>query len=76
MMKYVRGSSYRTIYNNTCYVIEQIKAGTTYKDDTMLPGYTEKELDNFLKENPKFRNDIERAATFSYNDFYVKVGKK
>lgn len=35
-----------------------------------------KELDLFLKENPKFRNDIERAASFTYNDFYIKVGKK
>jgi hypothetical protein len=45
MMKYVKGSSYRTVHGNLCYVIEQIKAGTIYKDETMLPGYTEKELD-------------------------------
>ena len=45
MMKYLSGSSYRTIYNNKCYVIEQIKQGSTYRDNTMLPGYTDKELD-------------------------------
>ncbi len=45
MMKYVSGSSYRTIYNSKCYVIEQVEQGSTYKDDTMLPGYTQKELD-------------------------------
>ncbi|MDQ5962568.1 MAG: hypothetical protein QG653_375 [Patescibacteria group bacterium] len=45
MMKYVKGSSYRTIYANKCYVIEQVRNGTIYKDDTMLPGYTESELD-------------------------------
>ncbi len=45
MMKYVRGSSYRTIYANKCYVIEQVRNGTTYNDDTMVPGYTEAELD-------------------------------
>ena len=45
MMKYIKGSSYRTVRGNMCYVVEQIKAGTTYQDETMLPGYTEKELD-------------------------------
>lgn len=45
MMKYVSGSSYRTIRNNKCYVIEQIKHGSTYQDSTMVPGYTEKELE-------------------------------
>lgn len=45
MMKYVKGSSYRTIRANKCYVIEQIRNGTTYKDDSMIPGYTDIELD-------------------------------
>lgn len=45
MMKYVRGSSYRTIHANKCYVIEQVRNGTSYWDDTMLPGYTEAQLD-------------------------------
>lgn len=45
MMKYVRGSSYRTVHANMCYVIEQVRAGTVYMDETMIPGYTEKELD-------------------------------
>ena len=50
MMKYVRGSSYRAVHNNMCYVIEQIRAGSVYMDDTMLPGYTEKELDSFYNK--------------------------
>lgn len=45
MMKYVAGSSYRTIRNNKCYVIEQIKHGSNYKDSTMVAGYTDKELE-------------------------------
>ena len=50
MMKYVNGSSYRTVHGNMCYVIEQIRNGTTYKDDTMIPGYTDKELDAFYNK--------------------------
>jgi hypothetical protein len=50
MMKYVRGSSYRTIYANKCYVIEQIRHGTVYKDDTMLPGYNDVDLDAFYNK--------------------------
>ena len=31
-MQYVEVISYRTIYNNTCFAIEQLKAGSNYKD--------------------------------------------
>lgn len=47
MMKYVQGESYRTIHNNKCYVLEQIKSGSNYKDDTMKPGLTEAELNKY-----------------------------
>lgn len=47
MMQYVNGASYRTIRNNQCYVIEQVRIGSTYRDDTMGVKYTEKELDAF-----------------------------
>lgn len=35
MMKYQQGESYRTIHNKQCYVIEQIRAGSSYRDETM-----------------------------------------
>ncbi len=38
MMKYVQAESYRTIHNGMCYVIEQIKNGSSYKDETMTSG--------------------------------------
>ncbi len=49
MMKYVKGESYRTIKNGLCYAIEQIKTGSSYKDDTMKDGYTDAELDAYYK---------------------------
>ncbi|MEI6810894.1 MAG: MliC family protein [Candidatus Nomurabacteria bacterium] len=47
MMKYIQGESYRTIHNNMCYVLEQIKSGSNYKDETMKPGLTEAELNKY-----------------------------
>jgi len=41
-----------------------------------LVSIKKRELDNFLKDNPKFRTDVERTASFSYNDFFIKVSKK
>jgi len=31
-MQYVEGISYRTIYNDTCFAIEQLKTGSNYRD--------------------------------------------
>lgn len=44
-MQYLTGASYRTIRNNRCYVVEQIRAGSTYRDNTMTEGYSDEELD-------------------------------
>lgn len=46
-MKYVQAESYRTIHNNMCFVLEQIKNGTTYRDEKMKPGITETALANY-----------------------------
>lgn len=35
MMQYVQGESYRTVRNNTCFVLEQIKTGSNYRDEAM-----------------------------------------
>lgn len=47
MMKYVQGESYRAIHNNMCYVLEQIKSGSNYKDETMKPGISQATLDSY-----------------------------
>lgn len=47
MMKYIQGNSYRTVHNNMCYVIEQIKAGSSYRDDTMKAGLSDQVLQGY-----------------------------
>ena len=42
--KYTQAESYRTVRNNLCYVIEQIRSGTTYRDASMQPGVTDATL--------------------------------
>jgi hypothetical protein len=48
MMKYVNGSSYRTIHAGKCYAVEAIQNGSSYSDPTMKPGYTEAQLKAFF----------------------------
>lgn len=45
MQQYVNGASYRTVHNNKCYVIEQIENGSSYRDETLVGGYTDADLD-------------------------------
>ncbi len=47
MQQYLNGASYRTIRNNKCYVIEQIRNGSSYRDETLVGGYTDVDLDTF-----------------------------
>lgn len=47
MMKYVQAESYRTIHNNMCYVIEQIKNGSSYRDEKMAPGISDTALNDY-----------------------------
>jgi hypothetical protein len=47
MMKYIQAESYRTIHNNNCYVLEQVRTGSSYKDDTMKPGLSQATLDSY-----------------------------
>jgi hypothetical protein len=43
-MKYIQAESYRTIRNNLCYVIEQIRVGSSYRDEKMTLGKTDEQL--------------------------------
>jgi hypothetical protein len=47
MMQYLNGASYRTIHNNKCYVIEQVRNGSSYRDETIIGGYADADLDAF-----------------------------
>lgn len=46
-MQYLSGASYRTIHNNKCYVIEQIRNGSSYRDGNLMGGYSDQDLDAF-----------------------------
>lgn len=48
MMKYIQVESYRTIRNNMCFAIEQIKNGSSYRDEKMATAKTETELTNYF----------------------------
>ena len=50
MMKYVQAESYRTIHNKMCFVLEQIKAGTSYRDEKMGAGIADSSLTNYYNE--------------------------
>jgi membrane-bound inhibitor of C-type lysozyme len=47
MMKYTEAASYRTVHNNICYVLEQVKSGSSYRDETMTPGLSQATLDSY-----------------------------
>lgn len=50
MMQYLSGASYRTIRNERCYALEQIRVGSTYRDDSMTERWNDQELDAFYAE--------------------------
>lgn len=47
MMKYTQAESYRTIHNKTCYVLEQVKSGSSYRDETMTAGISDATLTKY-----------------------------
>ena len=53
MQKYVQSESYRTIHNKMCYVIEQIRAGSSYRDEKMTAGKTDAELMSYYNLGEK-----------------------
>lgn len=51
--QYLSGASYRTIRNGKCYALEQIRTGSTYRDDSMAVAYSDGELDAlYAKTSP------------------------
>jgi hypothetical protein len=50
MMQYVQGVSYRTVKDGKCFAVEQVKAGSTYRDETMQPGIPEGQLDVYYSQ--------------------------
>lgn len=61
MMKYMQGESYRTIHNKQCYVIEQVKVGSSYKDENMKNVISDSLLTNYYMS----AGDIARSFVFT-----------
>lgn len=49
MSQYLEGTSYRTIHNNQCYVLEQLKTGASYRDPSMKVGISDATLNSYYK---------------------------
>lgn len=47
MMKYVSGISYRTGHDGRCYAIEQLRAGSNYRDNASAADISQKSLDEY-----------------------------
>jgi membrane-bound inhibitor of C-type lysozyme len=50
MMQYIKGVSYRAVHNGLCYVVEQLAAGSVYKDPTMTTGLSQTTLDAYFAQ--------------------------
>jgi hypothetical protein len=50
MMQFVNGFSYRTIHNGIGYAIEQIKTGSTYREDNSPKDIPDAVLDDYFKQ--------------------------
>lgn len=50
MMQYVQGESYRAIHNGKCFAVEQIETGSSYRDETMLPGIPDATLKGYYDQ--------------------------
>ncbi len=60
-MKYTQVESYRTIRNNTCFAVEQIKNGTSYRDEKMTINKTDADLTTYFNVG----ETIVRTFTFT-----------
>ncbi len=47
MQQSTEAVSYRTIRNNQCFVVEQLRTGSTYRDETMTPGLSDTTLASY-----------------------------
>lgn len=50
MMQYVQGVSYRTLHNGMCFAVEQLKAGSIYRDESMTAGVPDEQLDLYYSQ--------------------------
>ena len=51
--KYTQSESYRTVHNSSCYVVEQIKSGTTERDPKMSVAVTDAQMTSYYNLGEK-----------------------
>lgn len=49
MMQYVKGVSYRTLREGTCYAVERIAAGSSYRETPSEEDVTDEELESYFE---------------------------
>jgi hypothetical protein len=49
-LSYIQSESYRTLRNGACFVLEQIKSGTSFRDPSMKDGASDQALANYYTE--------------------------
>ena len=52
MMQYLEGVSYRTVRSGTCFAIEQVKAGSTYRDTSSPKDIPDSVLNSYYEQMP------------------------
>lgn len=61
MMQYVQGVSYRAVHDGKCFAIEQLRAGSNYRDETMPSGTPDSALDAYYAQ----AGDIAKTFRFT-----------
>ena len=78
MMQYLEGVSYRTIRNNTCYAIEQLKTGSSYRDAPNSKDIPDPVLGSYYNQIPDIIKTFKFTSTdtsaCSCRDGYVQEG--
>ncbi len=59
MMQYVQGVSYRTIHNNVCFALEQLKTGSSYRDVPNPNDIPDSVLDSYYNQIPSIIKTFE-----------------
>ena len=62
MMQYLNGTSYRTIHDNTCFALEEIETGSSYRDDATS---TSDIPDSVLSQKFKDLDSIVQSFSFA-----------
>ncbi len=72
-MQYVEGISYRTIYNGTCFAIEQLKTGSNYRDEPSPKDIPDSELNFYFDSILEIIKTFEFVAGFGEDSINISL---